>query len=115
MPAIPQQPFHRSGVRFTADPAKDVEYVQVQHGEDENNAYRGELFLNESRDEVYYVDNTGVARRFGDRATGPIDASRLDCSDLRLFADDIAAAAANPPVPVGGLYVSSGQLRVRLV
>jgi hypothetical protein len=113
MPATPEPPFHRFGVRFTSDPTHNLEYLQDQYDEDDKTAYRGEFFLNEALDEVYYVDSTGVARRFGDRASVPF--SRIDFSGLRDFADDSAAALANPPVTIGGIYRTGSILKIRVV
>jgi hypothetical protein len=113
MPATPQPPYHRWGVRFTNDATHDLEYLQLQHDEDEQSAYRGELFLNEVLDEMYYVDATGVVRKFGDR--DPISFALIDFSGLREFADDTAAAEASPIVPVGGMYRTGNVLKVRVV
>lgn len=113
MPATPEPPFHRFGIRFTSDPTHDVDYLQLQHDEDEQNAYRGELFLNEVLDEMYYVDATGVARKFGER--DQVHFSRIDFSGLREFADDTAAAAATPVVPIGGMYRTGSTLKIRVV
>jgi hypothetical protein len=112
MPATPEPPFHRFGVRFTSDATHDLAYLQAQHDEDEENAYRGELFLNEALDHIYYVDSTGVARKFGGRATVPF--SQISFSGLREFADDTAAAAATPPVAIGGMYRTGSILKVRV-
>lgn len=113
MPATPQPPYHRWGVRFTNDTTHNLAYLQTRHDEDATNAYRGELFLNEALDEMYYVDSTGVARRFGDRAAVPF--SQISFTGLREFADDTAAAAATPPVVVGGMYRTGSVLKVRVV
>jgi len=113
MPATPQPPYHRWGVRFTNDPIHNLSYLQTEHDEDVTIAYRGELFLNENLDEMYYVDSTGVARRFGDRAAVPF--SRISFTGLREFANDTAAAAATPPVAIGGMYRTGNALKVRLV
>jgi hypothetical protein len=113
MPATPQPPFHRWGVRFTSDTTHNLSYIQTQHNENSSNTYRGELFLNEALDEIYYVDSTGVARRFGDRASVPF--SRISFTGLREFVDDAAAAAATPPVVVGGMYRTGSVLKVRIV
>lgn len=113
MPASPTPPFHRFGIRFTSNPTHNVQYLQTQHDEDTSNAYRGELFLNELLDEMYYVDAGGVARRFGDRA--PVPFTRIDFSGLREFTDDTAAAAASPAIPVGGMYRTGSILKVRVV
>lgn len=113
MPATPQPPYHRWGVRFTSDTTHNLAYLQTQHDEDATNAYRGEFFLNEPLDEMYYVDSTGVARRFGDRAAVPF--SRISFTGLREFADDTAAAAATPPVAIGGMYRTGSTLKIRVV
>jgi len=113
MPATPEPPFHRFGIRFTSNPTHNLSYLQLQHDEDEAAAYRGELFLNEVLDEMYYIDAGGDARRFGDRASVPF--SRISFTGLREFADDAAAAAADPAVPVGGMYRTGSLLKVRVV
>lgn len=113
MPATPQPPFHRWGVRFTNDSTHNLAYLQTQHDEDDTSAYRGELFLNEVLDHLYYVDSTGVARKLGGR--DPIPFSQIDFTGLRNFADDTAAAAASPAVPVGGMYRTGSVLKVRVV
>lgn len=113
MPTTPTPPFHRFGIRFTSDTTHDLAYLQTEHNEDAANAYRGELFLNEGLDEMYYVDSTGVARRFGDRAAVPF--SRISFTGLREFADDTAAAAATPPVAIGGMYRTGSLLKIRVV
>lgn len=113
MPATPQPPFHRFGVRFTADPTHDLEYLQASHDESEQAAYRGEIFLNEGLDEIYYVDADGIARRFGDRTTIPF--TRINFLGIREFDDDTEAAEATPPVPLGGMYRTGGALKIRLV
>ena len=115
MPATPEPPFHRWGVRFTSDATHDVAYLQNLHDNDSSSMYRGELFVNEPLDEVYYADATGVVRRFGDRSTVPVNFSRIDFTGLREFADDTAAAAATVPVPVGGMYRTGSVLKVRVV
>jgi hypothetical protein len=112
-PLTPEPPFHRFGIRFTDDPSHSVSYLQGAHDEDPETAYRGELFLNEVRDELYYIDSSGVARRFGDRAS--VHFSRIDFSGLRDFDGDEAAGAADPPVPVGGMYRTDNFLKVRVV
>lgn len=112
-PLTPEPPFHRLGIRFTNDPSHSVSYLQGAYDEDPGIAYRGELFLNEVRDEIYYIDSQGIARRFGDRAS--VAFSRIDFSGLREFADDTAAAEATPAVPVGGMYRTGSNLKVRVV
>ena len=62
---------------------------------------------------MYYIDVTGVARRFGDRALVPF--SQISFTGLREFADDTAAAAATPAIPVGGMYRTGSLLKVRVV
>lgn len=114
MPLNPQAPFHRWGVRFTSNSARNKTYLQTLHDENASNMYRGELFLNEALDEVYYADSTGVVRRFGDRSQVPVLFSRIDFTGLREFADDAAAAAASPAVPVGGMYRTGNVLKIRL-
>ena len=115
MPATPEPPFHRWGIRFTSDETHDVDYLQSLHDNAPTSLYRGEMFLNEPLDEVYYTDSTGVVRRFGDRSEVPVGFDRIDFTGLREFADDTAAAAATPAVPVGGLYHTSGAIKIRLV
>ena len=114
MPATPQPPYHRWGVRFTSDATHDKAYLQDLHDNDSSSLYRGELFLNEPLDEVYYTDSTGVVRRFGDRSTIPVAFDRIDFTGLREFADDVAAAGDATPVPVGGLYRTGSVLKVRV-
>lgn len=54
---------HRWGVRYTQDPTKDVDYLQTISDNTPDFARPGELFLNESRHELYYVDSvSGVAK-----------------------------------------------------
>ena len=113
MPATPEPPFHRFGVRFTSDPTHDLDHLQLQHDEDNTFVYRGELLLNEVLDELYYADDTGVVRRFGDRALVPF--TRISFSNLREFADDTAAAAASPAIAIGGMYRTGSILKVRVV
>jgi hypothetical protein len=113
MPATPQPPFHRWGVRFNDDPSHNLSYLQTLHDEDNTSVYRGELFLNEALDQMYYVDSTGIARKLGSR--DPISFSLVDFSGLRDFIDDATAAAASPAVPVGGMYRTGSILKVRVV
>ena len=118
MPSTPEPPFHRFGVRFTSDPTHNLQYLQDQHDEDNTNAYRGELFLNEALDEIYYVDSQGVARRFGDRISSPLSNiafSEIDFFGLREFNNDAEAASASPPVEIGGMYRTGSILKVRVV
>lgn len=113
MPATPEPPFHRWGVRFTDDPTHNLSYLQTEHDEDENFAYRGELFLNEALDHAYYVDGTGIVRKLGGRDLVPF--SLIDFTGLREFDDDAAASAATPAVPVGGMYRTGSTLKIRVV
>ena len=115
MPATPEPPFHRWGVRFTADSTHDKDYLQDLHDNDSSTMYRGELFVNEPLDEVYYADATGVVRRLGDRSTVPVNFSRIDFTGLREFADNAAAAGDTTPVPVGGMYRTGSVLKIRVV
>lgn len=115
MPATPEPPFHRWGVRFTADSTHDKAYLQDLHDNDSSTMYRGELFVNEPLDEVYYADATGVVRRLGDRSAVPVSFDRIDFTGLREFADDAAATAATPAIPIGGMYRTGSILKVRVV
>lgn len=108
---MPAEPMPRWGVRFTSNPAKTLTYVQSLYDDDEANVKRGELFLNEISTELYYVGEDGIAKRVGQGT--PIPFSSINFSGIREFATDSAAAAANPPVPLGGLYHSGGYLKVR--
>lgn len=110
MTAIPNP---RWGARYSADSAHDLEYLQGAYDEDNDFARRGELFLNEPLREAYFVDGQGVARDLF--SLSPVAFSRIDFTGLRGFADDTAAAAATPPVPVGGMYHTEGVLKVRRV
>lgn len=104
-------PAPRWGVRFTSDPTHNESYLQDQYVEDHANAKRGELFLNEPLQDLYYVGEDGVARTVG--GLSPVPFTRIDLTGLREFVDDVAAAAAVPPVPVGGMYHTGGVLKVR--
>jgi len=106
-------PLVRWGLRFTADPLRRQQYVQDLYDNDETAAKRGELFLNEVHEELYYVGLDGIAKTVN--GTGPIPFSRIDFTGLRNFADDSAAAAATPAVPIGGLYRTASVLKVRVV
>ena len=114
MPQLPQPPFHRSGVRFSPDETHDKDYLQTQHDNDPNSIYRGELFLSEPLDEIYYVDKDGIVRRFGDRSQIPVSFDRIDFTGLREFADDAEAAGDATPVPIGGLYRTGSVLKIRI-
>lgn len=54
----------------------------------------------------------GVAKTVN--GTGPILFSRINFTGLREFADDTAAGAASPAVPIGGLYRTASVLKVRI-
>jgi hypothetical protein len=109
--AIPPRP--RWGVRYTADTLRRQQYVQDLYDNDASAAKRGELFLNEVHEELYYVGADGVAKTVN--GTGPVAFTRIDFTGLREFADDTAAGAASPAVPVGGLYRTGSVLKVRIV
>ena len=106
-------PMPRWGVRFTAEATKRQQYVQDLYDIDPTNAKRGELFLNEVHGELYYVDADGVAKTVnGDTL---VSFSRIDFTGLQELADDTAAAAADPVVPIGGLYRTGNVLKIRVV
>ena len=107
------EPKGRWGVRFTSDPTKRKQYVQDLYDEDANNVKRGELFLNEVHSEAYFVDANGVVKELGEG--NPVPFSTIDFTGLREFASDTAAAAAAPPVAIGGIYHDEGVLRIRQV
>jgi hypothetical protein len=86
--------------------------VQSLYDDDAANVKRGELFLNEPKAQIFYVGADGVARRVGEQDVIPF--SQIDFTGLREFADDTAAAAATPPVPVGGMYRTGSALKVRV-
>lgn len=106
-------PLPRWGVRFTADVTHNQQYVQDLYDNDASAVKRGELFLNEPAEVLYYVGADGVARTVN--GTTSVAFSRIDFTGLREFADDTAAAAATPAVPVGGLYRTGSVLKVRVV
>ena len=114
MPATPQPPYHRWGVRFTSDATHAKDFLQDAHDNDASSMYRGELFLNEALDEAYYVDSTGVVRILGERTNISIPFERIDFTGIREFATDFAASVANPPVPIGGLYRTESTLKIRV-
>lgn len=105
-------PLPRWGVRFTSNPAKTQSYVQTLYDNDETAVKRGELFLNEPAEELYYVGEDGVARTVN--GTTSVSFGRIDFTGLREFANDAAAAAASPVVPVGGMYRTGSILKVRV-
>jgi hypothetical protein len=106
-------PAPRWGVRFTADPTHDLQYLQDSYDESTEVAKRGELFINEPKEELYYVGGDGIAHRVGDSTPVPFD--RIDFMGIREFDNDEDASNAVPPVVVGGLYHTDGSLRIRLV
>lgn len=105
-------PLVRWGIRFTSNPLRRQQYVQDLYDDDKKTVKRGELFLNEVHEEVYYVGSDGTAKTVN--GTGPISFGRIDFTGLREFADDTAAGAASPAVPVGGLYRTGSVLKVRV-
>jgi hypothetical protein len=107
---IPPRP--RWGVRYTANTLRRQQYVQDLYDNDAAAAKRGELFLNEVHEELYYVGADGTAKTVN--GTGPIPFTRIDFTGLRNFADDSAAAVATPAVPVGGMYRTGSLLKVRV-
>jgi len=61
-------PNHRWGIRYSSDSAKNLAYIQTQYTNDNTFAKPGELFLNETLQEIYYVDHaTGVAKILGSK------------------------------------------------
>lgn len=105
-------PLPRWGVRFTSDPLKRQQFVQDLYDDNGDNAKRGELFLNETAQELYYVGLDGVARTVN--GTTSVLFSRINFTGIRNFEDDVAAAAATPPIAIGGLYHTDGTLKVRV-
>jgi hypothetical protein len=69
-------PLPRWGVRFTNNPIKDQDYVQTLYDDDNSQTKRGELFLNELYEELYYVGADGVARTVN--GTNPVLFSRIN-------------------------------------
>jgi hypothetical protein len=109
---MPEAPQPRWGVRFTSNTNRRQQYVQDLYTNDPSTVKRGELFLNEVHEELYYVGADGVAKTVN--GTSPVLFSRINFTGIRQFANDAEAGAATPPVPVGGLYHTSGVLKVRL-
>lgn len=105
-------PLVRWGIRFTANPLRRQQHVQDLYDDDTTTVKRGELFLNEVHEELYYVGLDGIAKTVN--GTGPISFGRIDFTGLREFADDAAAEAASPAVPLGGLYRTGSVLKVRV-
>ncbi len=104
-------PAPRWGVRFTSDPTHNQSYLQDAYDEDNSAAKRGELFLNEPNQDLYYVGDDGVARTVG--GSSLVEFERIDFTGIREFDNDEDASNAIPPVPVGGLYHTAGVLKVR--
>jgi hypothetical protein len=115
VPTLPPMPvpLPRWGVRFTADVTHNQQYVQGLYNNNASAAKRGELFLNEPAQSLYYVGADGIARTVN--GTTSVAFSRIDFTGLRNFVDDAAAAAATPAVPVGGMYRTGSVLKVRVV
>jgi hypothetical protein len=105
-------PRPRWGVRFTDVISKNKDYIQNLYDNDSTAAKRGELFLNEVSEELFYVGLDGVCR--GVNETTPVSFSRIDFTGLREFADDAAAAAADPALDIGGLYRTGSVLKIRV-
>lgn len=103
----------RWGVRFTEDPTHNKQYTQTLYDIDPANAKRGELFLNEPLEEIYYVGADGVCHKLNENMV--VSFSNIDFTGLREFADDAEAALADPIVPVGGMYRTGNLLKVRLI
>ena len=105
-------PLVRWGARFTANPLRRQQYVQDLYNNNGTAAKRGELFLNEVHEELYYVGLDGIAKTVN--GTSPVLFSRIDFTGLRNFADDAAAGTATPAVPIGGMYRTGSILKVRV-
>ena len=105
-------PLVRWGARSTANPLRRQQYVQDLYDNDAPAAERGELFLNEVYEELYYVGLDGVAKTVN--GTRPVLFSRIDFTVLREFGDDTADGAATPAVPVGCMYRTGSLLKVRV-
>ena len=59
-------PNHRWGVAVAELPTHDLDYLQTRYDNDNTSAKPGELFLNEDKREIYYVDqSTGEAKKAG--------------------------------------------------
>ncbi len=106
-------PHPRWGVRYTSDTLRRQQYIQDLYDDDITAVKRGELFLNEIHEELYYVGGDGVAKTVN--GTSPISFSRIDFTGLREFADDTTAGAASPAVPIGGMYRTGNLLKVRVI
>lgn len=106
-------PLPRWGVRFTSNLTRNQQYVQDLYDDNQDNAKRGELFLNEPAQELYYVGADGIARTVN--GTTSVSFSRINFTGIREFVDDTAAAAATPAVPVGGMYRTGNTLKIRLI
>lgn len=106
-------PKNRWGVWYTPDITHDHVYLGELLLEDTDTMRRGELFLNEPKRELYFKDSQGEVQIIG--TLSPVSFARLNFNGIREFANDAAAAAANPPVPLGGVYHTSGTIKIRLV
>lgn len=106
-------PLPRWGVRFTSNLTRNQQYVQDLYDDNQDNVKRGELFLNEPAQELYYVGADGIARTVN--GTTSVAFSRINFTGIREFADDSAAAVATPAVPVGGMYRTGNTLKIRLI
>lgn len=47
----------RWGIKYTSDPHKNREYLQTSAAQDLTIGYPGELYLNESLQQLYYIDS----------------------------------------------------------
>jgi hypothetical protein len=106
-------PRNRWGVWFTPDVTHDHVYLGGLLVEDSDTMRRGELFLNEPKRELYFKDSLGAVQVIG--TLGDVSFFRLNFNGVREFANDAAAAAASPIVPIGGVYHTAGTLKIRLV
>lgn len=52
----------RYGIRYTDSLTHDKDYLQSQFNSNQNFAYRGELFLNESTRLLHFIDGNGLAK-----------------------------------------------------
>jgi hypothetical protein len=104
---------HRWGVKFSSDYAKDVAYLQSQTDNIEDYARPGELFLNEARRQIYYVDSvTSQARGIMATPMPPVSIDwaltiEPDASLGRIFVVIIEGdSTINPPInaEIGEIY-----------
>lgn len=107
------EPKPRWGIRFTNNPSKNKQHVQNLSVNDPESVKRGELFLNEFLDEVYYINEGGLVTSLFEGRVVPF--TQISFMGIRVFETDQGAAAADPPVPVGGLYrTAAGVLKIRV-